>query len=177
MMDFAAQSTMVDLIVWLFFGSVMIVALPLQLVGLPGTWLLAVDAFLFRWLMGPDLIDYHTVIILGLMALFAEVLEFLTAVHGVRLGPPVRGAVAASIVGAFVGGLAGAPIMFGLGAIPGMAIGAWLAVFTVGLAGGASLGGASRAAMGALTGRIKGTAFKMFVAVAMVAVIIMSLVF
>ncbi|MCJ7499033.1 hypothetical protein MUP29_02150, partial [bacterium] len=62
-------------------------------------------------------------------------------------------------------------------AIPGMAIGAWLAVFTVGLAGGASLSGASRAAMGAMTGRIKGTAFKMVVAVAMVAVIIMSLVF
>ena len=175
-MDFADQSIMVDLIVWLFFGSVMIVALPVQLVGLPGTWLLAVDALLFRWLMGPDLIDYHTVIILGLMALFAEVLEFLTAVHGVRLGPPVRGAVAATIVGAFVGGLAGAPILFGLGALPGMALGAWLAVFTVGLAGGASLSGASRAAMGAMTGRIKGTAFKMVVAVAMVAVIIMSLV-
>ena len=168
---------MADFIIWLCFGSVLIVALPLQLVGLPGTWLIAADAFFFRWFMGPDLIDYHTVIILGLMALSAEVLEFLTAVQGVRLGPPVKGAVAASIVGAFVGGLAGAPILFGLGAIPGMAIGAWLAVFTVGLAGGASLSGASRAALGAMTGRIKGTAFKMVVAVAMVAVIIMSLVF
>jgi len=105
------------------------VALPLQLLGLPGTWLLAADVLLFRWIMGPDFIDYHTVIILGLMALLAEALEFMTAVKGARSGPPVRGAAVASIVGAFAGGLAGAPVLFGLGAIPGMAIGAWLAVF------------------------------------------------
>jgi len=155
----------------------MIVALPIQLLGLPGTWLLAADAFLFRLLMGPDLIDYHTVIILGFMALLAEVLELVTAVQGARSGPPVRGAAAASIVGAFAGGLAGAPVLFGLGAIPGMAIGAWLAVFTVALAGGVTFSSASRTALGAMTGRIKGTALKMIVAVAMVAVIIISLVF
>ncbi len=168
---------MADLIIWFIFGSVMIVALPLQLMGLPGTWLLAADVFLFRWFMGPALIDYHTVIILGLMALLAEALEFLTAVKGTRSGPPVRGAVFASIAGAFVGGIAGAPILFGLGAIPGMAIGAWFAVFTVALFDGATLSAASGTALGAMTGRIKGTALKMIVSVAMVAVIITSLVF
>jgi hypothetical protein len=166
-----------EFIVWFLFGSVMIVALPLQLLGLPGTWLLAADVLLFRWIMGPDYIDYHTVIILGLMALLAEALEFMTAVKGARSGPPVRGAAVASIVGAFAGGLAGAPVLFGLGAIPGMALGAWLAVFAVSLAGGATLVVASQTAFGAMTGRIKGTALKMIVAVAMVAVIIISLVF
>jgi len=168
---------MTDLIIWFIFGSVMIVALPLQLLGLPGTWLLVGDVFFLRWLKGPDLIDYHIVIVLGLMALLGEVFEFLTAVQGVRSGPPIRGAATASIVGAFAGGLVGAPVMFGLGAIPGMAIGAWLAVFTVALAGGATRGVAFETALGAMTGRIKGTALKMIVAVAMVAVIIISLVF
>jgi hypothetical protein len=168
---------MTDLIIWFLFGSVMIVALPLQLLGLPGTWLLAADAFFLRWLIGPDFIDYHTVIILGLMALFAEVLEFKTAIKGARSGSPVRGAAVASIIGAFAGGLAGAPIMFGLGALPGMAIGAWLAVFTVALTGGATLSAASRTALGAMTGRVRGTALKVIIAVAMVAVIITSLVF
>ncbi len=155
----------------------MVMALPLQLLGLPGTWLLAADAFFISWLQGPGFIDYHTVIILGLMALLAEALEFLTAVQGARSGPPVRGTAVASIVGAFAGGLAGAPILFGLGAIPGMAIGAWLAVFAVALAGGVTLSAASRTALGAMTGRIKGAALKMITAVAMVAVIIISLVF
>jgi hypothetical protein len=155
---------MTDIIILVLFGSVIILALPLQLLGLPGTWLLVADAFLLRWLQGPDLIDYKTVIILGLMALLAEALEFLTAVQGTRSGTPVRGAAVASILGAFAGGLAGAPVLFGLGALPGMAV------------GGATIGAASRTALGAMTGRIKGTALKMIVAVAMVAVIITSLV-
>ena len=167
---------MTDILIWILFGSVMIVALPLQLLGLPGTWLLAGDALLFRWLMGPDLIEYQTVFILILMAVVAEALEFVTAVQGARAGPPVKGSAAAAIAGAILGGIAGAPVMFGLGAIPGMALGAWFAVFIVALAGGSAIGPASTAAFGAMTGRIKGTVLKFMVAVAMVAVIIVSLV-
>jgi len=154
----------------------MVVALPLQLLGLPGTWLLVADALLLRLLHGPDPLDYRTVAILFLMAVSGEVLEFMTAVQGTRTGAPVRGAAVAALLGAVIGGVAGAPILFGLGAIPGMALGAWLGVFAVALAGGAGLQAASRAAWGAMTGRIKGTVLKMMVAVVMVAVIIATLV-
>jgi hypothetical protein len=167
---------MIDILIWIFFGSVIIVALPLQLLGLPGTWLLAADALLFRWLMGPDLIDYRNVLVLFIMALVAEGLEFMAAVKGVGSGPPIKGAVAASILGAIAGGVIGAPVFFGLGAIPGMALGAWLGVFLVALIHGVPPGTASAAAFGAMIGRLKGTAFKMIVAVAMVAMIIVSLV-
>lgn len=168
---------MTDIIIWILFGGVMIVALPLQLLGLPGTWLLVADAFLLRWMQGPGLIDSHTLVILFLMAVLGEVLEFLTAVRGVRSGPPVRGAAVAAIAGAFAGGLAGAPVLFGLGALPGMAVGAWLAVLTVSLAAGGTFGEAFTTALGAMTGRIKGTAIKIVVAAGMVAVMIISLVF
>lgn len=168
---------MVDILIWILFGSVIIVALPLQLLGLPGTWLLAGDALVLRLLKGPDLMDYQTVFILVLMAAAGEVLEFVTAVQGARTGPPVKGATVAAIVGAIAGGIAGAPILFGLGALPGMAIGAWAAVFIVAVAGGASFGSAFASALGAMTGRIKGTVLKLIIAVGMVAVIIVSLVF
>ena len=97
--------------------------------------------------------------------------------QGARSGPPVRGAAAAALLGAFAGGLLGAPVMFGLGAIPGMAAGAWMAVFVLAVARGAGFGAATRAALGAMAGRVKGTALKLTVAVAMVAVIIAALVF
>ncbi len=168
---------MTAFIVWILFGSVIIVAFPLQLLGLPGTWLLVGDAFLLRWLMGPDHISYRTVIILLIMALLAEVLEFMSAVQAPSTGPPVRGTAVAAIAGAFAGGLFGAPVLFGLGAIPGMVLGAWLAVFAVSLTGGATVSTASSAALGAMTGRLKGTALKLMMAVSMVAVIIISLVF
>ena len=170
------MTTLLTFLTWFLFGSVLILALPLQLLGLPGTWLLVANAALLRWATGPDWLDYHTVIVLLVMAATGEFLEFFTAIKGARSGPDVRGAIAASLVGALVGGLLGAPIMFGLGAIPGMAIGAWCFVFAVALMGGHGSAGAARAALGALTGRLKGTAAKMTIAVAMVAVIIISLI-
>lgn len=167
---------MADIVIWIIFGSVLIAALPLQLLGLPGTWLLVADVFFLRLFKGPDILDYSIIFIVGIMALLGEVLEFMTAVQGARTGPPVKGTVVASIAGAIAGGIAGAPILFGLGVIPGMALGAWLAVFIVALAGGVSFRMALTTAFGAMTGRIKGTAIKVMILVAMVAVIIISLV-
>ncbi|MDF1535257.1 MAG: DUF456 family protein [bacterium] len=167
---------MLTFLTWLLFGSVLILALPLQLLGLPGTWLLLAGAALFRWATGPAWLEYHTLIVLLIMAVTGEFLEFFTAIRGARSGPEVRGGVAASIVGALAGGLLGAPVLFGLGAIPGMAVGAWCAVFIVALGGGHDRADAARAALGALTGRLKGTVAKMMVAATMVAVIITSLI-
>jgi len=167
---------MAGFLIWLLFGGVMVAALPLTLLGLPGTWLLVVDALLLRWLKGPGPIDYHTVIILLIMALMGEAAEFFTALRGARSGLPVKGAGPAAILGAFAGGLIGVPVMFGLGAIPGMAAGAWCAVFVLAVTRGSTLSEASGAAMGAMAGRIKGTVLKMAVAVAMLAVIITALV-
>lgn len=167
---------MLNILTWFLFGSVLIVALPLQLLGLPGTWLLVINAAVLRWVTGSAWIDYHTVIVLLMMAVTGEFLEFFTAIQGARSGPEVRGSVAASLAGALVGGLLGAPILFGLGAIPGMAIGAWTFVYGVALMGGHGSADAAKAALGALTGRLKGTAAKMMIAAAMVAVTIVSLV-
>ncbi len=167
---------MLLVLTWFFFGSVLILALPLQLLGLPGTWLLVCDALVLRWVAGPQWMDYRTVTVLGLMALLAELLELAAAVRGARSGPAVRGAVTASLLGAFIGGILGAPILFGLGALPGMAAGAWVAVFVLALARGLPSGEGARAAFAALTGRLKGTALKVITAVAMVAVILVTLV-
>jgi hypothetical protein len=161
---------------WFLFGSVLVLALPLQLLGLPGTWLLVVNVVMLRWVTGSAWLDYHTVIVLLIMAVTGEFLEFFTAIQGARTGPDVSGSVTAALVGALVGGLLGAPILFGLGAIPGMAIGAWSFVFGVALVGGHGSADAARAALGALSGRLKGTAAKMMIAVGMVAVIVVSLI-
>jgi uncharacterized protein YqgC (DUF456 family) len=172
-----SPSTLLTFLTWFLFGGVLILALPFQLLGLPGTWILVADAAWLRWVIGPGKLDYDTVVVLLIMAVIGEFLEFFTAIRGARSGPTVKGAVAASLAGALTGCLLGAPIFFGLGAIPGMAVGAWCAVFVVALAGGHDHVDSARAALGALTGRLKGTAAKMVVAVAMVAVIITSLVF
>ena len=161
---------------WLLFGAVLLAVIPLQILGFPGTWLVLADAFLVRWLTEPDLISNSTILSLACMAVIGEVVELWTAASGARTEIPVRGSVAAAILGAIIGGVLGAPILFGLGAIPGMAAGAWTAVFLVALINGCDPGQAFRAATDALIGRLKGTAAKIFICAAMVAILVVSLI-
>ena len=166
-----------ELLWWFLFAAVLLAALPLQFLGFPGSWMLAADALFLRWFAGPDRISTMTVILLAAMALTGEIVELWTAAAGASTGIRIKGAVAASIMGAVVGGILGAPVLFGLGAIPGMAAGAWSAVFVTALFNGYGPGRASRAAYGALVGRLKGTAAKIIVCIAMIVVIIVSLIF
>jgi len=161
---------------WVLFGTILLAALPLQVLGLPGTWFLVADALSVRLFAGPDRIGTSTIIILAFMAVVGEGLEFWASAAGTRTGTRIKGAVAASIIGALAGGILGAPLFFGLGAIPGMAAGAWLAVFVTAMLGGHGAGRSSEAAFGALTGRLKGTAAKLIICAAMIAVIISSLI-
>ncbi|UCG39521.1 MAG: DUF456 family protein [bacterium] len=167
---------MLSFLGWVLFSILLLLAVPLQVLGLPGTWVLVADALFLRLFAGPQWLETSTLVALGAMALVGELMELSAAVKGARSGPQIRGAAVASILGALAGGLLGAPILFGLGAIPGMALGAWVAVFILALALGTGPGAASRAALGALTGRLKGTVYKMAVCVAMLAVIAASLV-
>jgi uncharacterized protein YqgC (DUF456 family) len=158
------------------FVAFLLAALPLQVLGLPGIWILVADAFFLRWVAGPDWIGTYTVISLAFMAFTGEVLELWTAAAGARTSVHIKGGVAASILGALVGGILGAPVLFGLGAIPGMAAGAWVAVFLAAMFNGYSPGLAIGAAYGALVGRLKGTAAKIVICGVMIAVIIASLI-
>lgn len=160
---------------WAAFGIVLLAAVPAQVAGLPGTWIIFADAFVLRFLDGETRIGWTTVAVLGLIAASGEILEFTTAVAGARSQDPVKGTTAAAVVGAIVGGIAGVPFLFGIGAIPGMAVGAFLAVFILYLAGGRGAGEAWSAGYGALIGRLKGTAVKVLMSAAMLIFLIVSL--
>ncbi|TNF47866.1 DUF456 family protein, partial [bacterium] len=118
---------------WAAFGIILLAAVPAQIVGLPGTWIIFADALALRMLGGEARLSWTTVAILGLMAAGGEILEFTTSVAGARSQDPIRGTTVAAVAGAIIGGIAGAPFLFGIGAIPGMAVGAFLAVFFLAL--------------------------------------------
>jgi uncharacterized protein YqgC (DUF456 family) len=160
----------------LLFGAVLLAAIPFQVLGLPGSWLLVADALFLRLLAGPHWISTSTVVVLAAMALLGEVAELWTAASGAADGRRVKGVVAASILGAMIGAIIGAPVLFGLGAIPGMAAGAWFAVFLATILNGYGPGQAFKTAYGALVGRLKGTVLKIVICAAMTAVTVVSLV-
>lgn len=159
---------------WAAFWVVLVISLPAQVIGLPGTWIIVIDSLLLRLVGGVEAISTGAVVALGALAIGGEFLEFAVSAAGARSEAPVRGTVPAAIAGGVIGGVAGAPFLFGAGAIPGMALGAFGAVFTVNLLAGKGPCDAARSGFGALIGRLKGTAAKILIASVMVVVAVIA---
>jgi uncharacterized protein YqgC (DUF456 family) len=152
----------------------------LQLVGLPGNWLIVAAAALYAWLMGADAttaLGWPSVIAILVLAVLGEVIEFAAGAMGVTgAGGSRRGALLA-IVGSIVGGIVGlivgvpipvigqlvAAIVFGgLGALVGAVIGeVWK---------GRDLDASLEIGKAAFIGRMLGTAGKMVICTLMVIV-------
>ena len=123
--------------VWLTLFIVLVILFwALNLIGLPGNWMIVAIALLWMF-VGPD--DYHIhwgiSVVLVILAIIGELVEFLTSVLGTKkLGGSTRGATL-SVVGSIAGGMAGA--VFGIpfpiplvgmliGSILFAGIGAWI---------------------------------------------------
>jgi uncharacterized protein YqgC (DUF456 family) len=155
----------------------------LNLVALPGNWLIVGGAALFAWLLPIEEgrgITWAMVIVLAALATVGEIIEFAAGAAGAAKQGASRRAVALSMVGAIIGSvvgvIAGAPIPIPIvgplvTAILGGAAGAF---------GGAYLGEAwkgrdeqarTAAGRGAFFGRIWGTVGKFAVGAVMLAVV------
>jgi uncharacterized protein YqgC (DUF456 family) len=154
----------------------------LNLVTLPGNWLILGGAALFAWLLPVDDgrgVSWTMVIILAVLAAIGEVIEFAAGAAGAAKQGASRRAIALSMVGAILGSVAG--VMVGTPLIP--VIGSLVMAILGGAAGafgGAYLGEAwkgrdeparTAAGRGAFIGRIWGTVGKFAVGAVMLAVV------
>lgn len=149
---------------------------------LPGNWLIIGLAALFAWLLPADEygrgFGWITVIVLALIAVLGEVIEFAAGAAGAAKHGASRRALLLSIVGAAVGSITGAAV-----GIPVPIIGPLVAAVGGGAAGafgGAYLGEVWKGKLhpertavstGALMGRLFGTIGKLAAGAAMVAVL------
>ncbi len=142
----------------LLLGAVLggLIMIPL---GLPGIWLMLVAGVAHRLLVAPPTIGWGTLVILTLIALLAEWLEFTVAGRYTTKYGGSRRAAWSAIAGGIVGAFVGIPVP-----IIGSVIGAFAGAFLGALLGEYSVerdhGKATRAATGALIGRGVATALK-----------------
>lgn len=101
-----------------------IVLVPL---GLPGTWVIVASAFLYSVFFdfSPPQGDLWVIVVLVVLALLGEVLEFLVGTLGGKKLNVSTGAIIASIVGGLVGAIVGVPV-FLVGSLLGLLLGAFL---------------------------------------------------
>lgn len=149
-----------------------------NLVGLPGNWLIIIACLLWMFL-GPS--DYRfswmVVVALSVLALIGEAIEFGASVLGTkRLGGSSRGAtlsVIGSIVGGIVGAIFGIPVPIPLvgmlvGSVLFAAVGAWIGASI----GEKSVGKTNKESVqiggAAFVGRLLGTMGKLVIGSSMV---------
>jgi uncharacterized protein YqgC (DUF456 family) len=150
---------------WLYYILLLIlvfVGLFINLLGLPGLWLIVLSALVYDWITHWTHVGLGALIALVVLAAIAEVLEFIAGAAGAKKAGGGRLAMWSAIVGALLGGfflsfLVPIPIV---GTVVGVCLGAFLgaaiAQFTVARDAEHSV----RVGVGAAKGRFLGIVVK-----------------
>jgi uncharacterized protein len=147
----------------------LVALLLLHVFGLPANWLILLAMGVWQWIHPQLGLDWGFFILLLGLCVLGELVEFAAQLWGgKRFGGSRRGAWAA-VLGAIVGGVLGAPFLFGLGAVPGSLLGAFAASFLVEVGQGYAFPAAYRAAWGAMYNKILGMVAKVGLGAAMIA--------
>jgi uncharacterized protein YqgC (DUF456 family) len=133
--------------------------------GLPGPILVLAGLALAVWMDGFVRAGWPTLAVLAGLTILTYVLDLVATAVGARRFGASRWAVAGAVVGALVG------LFFGL---PGLLLGPFVGAFLVELLARRDVGQAGWAGLGAWLGFLVGTAGKLAVVVAMVAVFLVA---
>jgi uncharacterized protein YqgC (DUF456 family) len=138
----------------------------LDLLGLPGNWLMVAGTLLVAWLQ-PGMFSVWTLVAGVILAAVGEVLELLSGALGARKGGAGRRGSAGALLGGVIGAIVGTvaipiPVLGSLlGACAGACVGAWY----LELSGGRDFRASVQAGIGAGVGRALGTVIKLAVGI------------
>lgn len=154
-----------------FIGLVLFVICLLQVVGLPGNWIVLALVFLWK-LLGPSSsavdLTWTFIIVMVAIAAVGELLEWGIQIRlGSRFGSSSKGNWG-GIIGSIIGGILFLPLFFGFGAILGALAGAYVGCLIVELACRRNFKEANIAAWGVFVGRFLGMALKLGIGIAIV---------
>jgi uncharacterized protein len=138
---------------------VLLGALVLVPLGLPGTWLMVGAALVFHLAVRGAGVGLATVVGAAVLALIGELLEFSLASRYTRKYGGSRRAGWAAMLGGLIGAFVGVPVPI-VGPVIGAFLGAFLGALAGELSGGSDHRRAGRAATGALLGRVVAAAMK-----------------
>jgi len=161
----------VSLAFGLALGLVLFWLLWLNLLSLPGNWLMLGVLCLAAWMDPQTRLSWVFVGQMALVAVAGEIFEFGAQLVGGKRGGASRAGNFGGIVGSIAGAILGAPFGLGLGSIVGALAGAWGGCFFVERLRAQSPSLAAQAAWGSLWGRSLGLVGK---SAAGAAIIVMS---
>lgn len=144
------------------FAAILLIALILNVINLPGNWIIIGLVALWNWLnpFQEQAGFLFWILVLGL-GITGEIFEnYLQILKGRQAGATKKGMWGAFIA-SIVFSIILAPLFFGIGALIGAFLGAWLGCLGIQLLEGHPFDKANKAAIGALSGRMLGTICKL----------------
>ena len=158
---------------YLILLAVCVVGLIVNVLGMPGLWLIVIGAVGFAWVTGFAHLGLWGLATLLVLALVAELVEFLAGSAGAKAAGGSKRGMVGAVIGGFVGGIVGTaaipvPIVGTIvGAVAGSFAGAALVEYAIGRTADQSF----RVGVGAAKGRFWGILSKTVVGVVMTLVV------
>lgn len=159
-----------DYVVLAFYLLFSLAGLVSLIFGFPGNFVILGASLLYGWYGGFQEITVKIIIILIVLALAGELIEFLLGIAGSKKYESSNRAIVGSIIFGIIGAVMGAPFFFGMGAVVGAFAGAFAGAIIVELSQGKNMDEALKSGWGAFIGRVAGTISKGAVGIAMIAV-------
>lgn len=138
--------------------------------GIPGTALILIDVIFYALITGFERINIKIVLILLVISILAEAIDFSLGMAGAARFGISRRAIWIAAISGFICALAMTPFFLGLGTVAGIFLGGFAGVLAIELIHQAQLKPALRAGYGAILGRVAGTLIKGFCALVMIVI-------
>jgi len=155
---------MLDITLSILLLVIALASVSLNVVSLPGNWVILATGLAMSIYHGGRQPHWAILVVILLVLLVAEALEFLSGMVGARQFGACKAAAWAAIAGAIIGGLVGIPpitiVTLGIDHLVAAIAGAYLAAWIVELLKKRSVKEASLAALGAALGRGAGLVVK-----------------
>ena len=165
-----------DVFIWICLALLLLVnafGVFLVLLQLPGTWGMLLATTLMWWWQD-ERIGWVTLVVLAVLAIIGEIVEFIGSARGSRKAGGSKRAAMLSLVTAVIGAILGAmlgsvvPVLCTLiGTVIGACVGAGLGSYLGDRGAGRSHKDATQSGQGAAVGRLWGTIGKVLVAIVM----------
>jgi len=143
--------------------------------GLPGTVAIFIDVLIYAVVTGFTKIGWKILIVLAVLMVLAETLEFFLGVTGAARFGASRKAIWASIIGGFVGAALLTPYFLGMGTLIGVFAGGFLGTLAIELVRQQKMKPALRAGLGAVLGRMMGIITKGTLSIIMIIITLMNI--
>jgi uncharacterized protein len=172
----ARRMIWLDLVYYLALIALLITGLFVNLLGLPGLWLMIAAAAAYAWATRWAHVGWQSLTALLVLAVIAEAVELVAGSAGAKkAGGSKRG-----MIGAVIGGLLGGffltflvPVLI-LGTVVGVCLGTFIGALVAELLVGKEMDHSVQIGIGAAKGRLLGTLLKTLFGVAMLIVAVVT---